>query len=304
MGTGVFRYDRNQLIDLLQHDALKRGTFTLASGRISHYYVDGRKVTLSAQGAALVGAGVIDQLTIRPEITAVGGLTMGADPIVGATLALAAEAGLGHLRGFLVRKETKTHGTGNLIEGPLEPGSTVAILDDVATTGGSSLQAGAGCRSDRLQGGRRDRCPRPDGRSSQGIRCPWSPLPSALDDPGPRRGAIASGRHLNLGQGMETSLHRTLKERYAVGGSGRPEIVVDGFRVDAVDQAGRLIEVQSGALGPLCAKLRRLLPEYRIRIVKPVVLKRRVIRKSKPTGPVLGRGRARSAVSFSTSSMI
>jgi hypothetical protein len=86
---------------------------------------------------------------------------------------------------------------------------------------------------------------------------------------------------------METSLHRTLKERYAAGGSGRPEIVVDGFRVDAVDQAGRLIEVQSGALGPLRGKLRRLLPDHRIRIVKPVVLKRRVIRKSTPDGPVL-----------------
>jgi hypothetical protein len=86
---------------------------------------------------------------------------------------------------------------------------------------------------------------------------------------------------------METSLHRTLKERYAAGGSGRPEIFVDGFRVDAVDQVGRLIEVQSGALGPLRGKLRRLLPEHRIRIVKPVVLRRRVIRKSKPTGPVL-----------------
>ena len=85
---------------------------------------------------------------------------------------------------------------------------------------------------------------------------------------------------------METSLHRTLKERYAAGGSGRPEIVVDGFRVDAVDQAGRLIEVQSGALGPLRGKLRRLLPEHRIRIVKPVVLKRRVIRKS--TAPWAG----------------
>ena len=70
-----------------------------------------------------------------------GGLTLGADPIVGATLALASSAGLGHLRGFLVRKEAKTHGTGNLVEGPLERGSTVAIVDDVATTGGSSLQA-------------------------------------------------------------------------------------------------------------------------------------------------------------------
>jgi orotate phosphoribosyltransferase len=141
MGTGVVKYDREQLIGLLQRDALRRGTFKLAGGRTSHYYVDGRKVTLSAHGAAQVGAGVIEQLKSRPEISAVGGLTMGADPIVGATLAIAEQAGLGHLRGFLVRKETKTHGTGNLIEGPLEPGSTVAILDDVATTGGSSLQA-------------------------------------------------------------------------------------------------------------------------------------------------------------------
>jgi hypothetical protein len=86
---------------------------------------------------------------------------------------------------------------------------------------------------------------------------------------------------------METSLHRTLKEQYAAGGSGRPEIVVDGFRVDAVDHVGRLIEVQSAALGPLRGKLRRLLPEHRIRIIKPVVLKRRVIRKSRADGPVL-----------------
>jgi hypothetical protein len=86
---------------------------------------------------------------------------------------------------------------------------------------------------------------------------------------------------------METSLHRTLKEQYAAGGSGRPEIVVDGFRVDAVDHVGRLIEVQSAALGPLRGKLRRLLPEHRIRIIKPVVLNRRVIRKSRADGPVL-----------------
>src|ERR1700677_4757538 len=153
MGTGVFRYNREQLIGLLERDALKRGTFTLASGRTSHYYVDGRKVTLSAEGAVQVGAGVIEQLVRRPEISAVGGLTMGADPIVGATLALAGEAGLGHLRGFLVRKETKTHGTGNLIEGPLEPGSKVAIVDDVATTGGSSLQAATAVEALGCHGG-------------------------------------------------------------------------------------------------------------------------------------------------------
>ena len=134
-------FDRSRLVELLKRDALRTGTFTLASGRTSHYYVDGRKVTLSAEGAALIGLGVLTQLSDLPAVSAVGGLTMGADPIVGATLALAREAGLGHLRGFLVRKETKTHGTGNLIEGPLEPGSKVAIVDDVATTGGSSLQA-------------------------------------------------------------------------------------------------------------------------------------------------------------------
>jgi orotate phosphoribosyltransferase len=141
MSAGMVRFERERLIVLLQRDALKRGEFTLASGRKSHYYVDGRKVTLSAEGAALVGAGVLEALIGHPEVTAVGGLSMGADPIVGATLALATSAGLGHLRGFLVRKQSKSHGTGNLIEGPLEPGSTVAIVDDVATTGGSSIQA-------------------------------------------------------------------------------------------------------------------------------------------------------------------
>jgi orotate phosphoribosyltransferase len=141
MGSFTVKYDRERLIALLERDALRRGTFTLASGRSSNYYVDGRNLTLSAEGAVLIGAGVLEQLARRPEVQAVGGLTLGADPIVGAVLALAPSAGLGHLRGFLVRKEAKTHGTGNLVEGPLEPGSTVAIVDDVATTGGSSLQA-------------------------------------------------------------------------------------------------------------------------------------------------------------------
>ena len=69
---------------------------------------------------------------------------------------------------------------------------------------------------------------------------------------------------------METSLHRSLKERYASGGDGRPEVPVRGFRIDAMDDAGRLVEVQSGPLGPLRGKLSRLLPDHRIRIVKPV----------------------------------
>jgi hypothetical protein len=91
---------------------------------------------------------------------------------------------------------------------------------------------------------------------------------------------------------METSLHRTLKERYAAGGSGRPEIAVGGFRIDAVDAAGRLVEVQSGALGPLRGKLRRLLPDHRVRIVKPVVLNRRVVRRSRPDGENLSARRS------------
>ena len=134
-------YDRERLIALLTRDALRTGSFTLASGRSSHYYVDGRKLTLSAEGASVIAAGVLEVLTSHPEVTAIGGLTMGADPIVGATLAAAGSQGRGSLRGFLVRKEAKGHGTGKLIEGPIVPGDTVAILDDVATTGGSSLQA-------------------------------------------------------------------------------------------------------------------------------------------------------------------
>jgi orotate phosphoribosyltransferase len=141
MTTIEAEWGRERLIDLLLREALRLGTFTLASGRTSQYYIDGRKVTLSAEGAALIGAGVLECLTRYPTVQAVGGLTLGADPIVGATLALACDAGRGQLRGFLVRKEAKTHGTGRLVEGPLEPGSTVAVVDDVATTGGSSLQA-------------------------------------------------------------------------------------------------------------------------------------------------------------------
>jgi orotate phosphoribosyltransferase len=84
---------------------------------------------------------MLSLLAAHPEVSAVGGLTMGADPIVGATLALAPEHGRPDLRGFLVRKQSKTHGMGNLVEGPVESGSTVVIVDDVVTSGGSSLQA-------------------------------------------------------------------------------------------------------------------------------------------------------------------
>jgi orotate phosphoribosyltransferase len=141
MKPGWGQEHRAQLVALLKRDALRLGSFTLASGRSSHYYIDGRRVTLQAEGSRLIALGMLDLLEAHPEVAAIGGLTLGADPIVGATLALAASQGRPELRGFLVRKQAKTHGAGNLVEGPLEPGSTVAIVDDVATTGGSSVQA-------------------------------------------------------------------------------------------------------------------------------------------------------------------
>lgn len=152
------------LIALLRSRALRTGSFTLASGRQSHYYVDGRRVTLAADGAALIGAAVLDRLADFGPVAAVGGLTMGADPIVGATLAEAGRRGRGDLLGFLVRKAAKTHGTGQLVEGPVEPGTTVVVVEDVTTTGASALQAvdavaALGCRVagiitllDRLEG--------------------------------------------------------------------------------------------------------------------------------------------------------
>ncbi len=138
---GSVKFDRGRLVALLTRDALRTGQFTLSSGRTSHYYVDGRKVTLSAEGAEAVAEGVLAALAGWPEVSAVGGLTMGADPIVGATLALAPSRGWGGLRGFLVRKEAKGHGTGRLVEGPVEAGDVVAVVEDVTTTGGSALKA-------------------------------------------------------------------------------------------------------------------------------------------------------------------
>lgn len=137
-GTG---FDKTRLVELLKRFALKWGDFTLASGKKSPFYIDGRLITLSAEGAQCIADGVLEVLRKYPDIQAVGGLTMGADPIVGAVLARAAHANRADLKGFLVRKASKDHGTGKLVEGPLEPGMSVAILDDVATTGGSSLQA-------------------------------------------------------------------------------------------------------------------------------------------------------------------
>ncbi len=132
-------YDRDALIKLFHTRALRFGDFTLASGKKSKYYLDGKQITLHAQGLRLVCEGLLELLNDVP-CDAFGGMTIGADPIVGGVLTVAAEK-YQSLVGFLVRKEPKGHGTQKYIEGPLEPGMKVVVIDDVVTTGGSSLLA-------------------------------------------------------------------------------------------------------------------------------------------------------------------
>ncbi|AMV37256.1 hypothetical protein VT85_07475 [Planctomyces sp. SH-PL62] len=91
---------------------------------------------------------------------------------------------------------------------------------------------------------------------------------------------------------METSLHRQLKEHFGTLHGGRCEVAVEGFRIDAVDEEGVLIEIQSGGLGSLKPKLRSLLPNHRVRVVKPIVLRRTVVRRDRPDGPDLSRRRS------------
>jgi orotate phosphoribosyltransferase len=183
------------LLDLIATHSFKLGDFTLASGKKSDYYIDCRITTLHAEGGRLSGLvlyDLIQQLPSPETIEAVGGLTMGADPLVSNTAsasawaladyneikALAAEMELDEeeiedpgdtptlIHGFLVRKAEKTHGTGRKIEGFLKPGARVVIVDDVCTTGGSTVTAieaareagmvvaGVLCLVDREQGGR------------------------------------------------------------------------------------------------------------------------------------------------------
>ena len=131
---------KNKLLQFIKTKALKRGRFLLSSGKVSNYYLDGRLVTLTSQGAYLA-ASVIFDLIKRKKITAVGGPTLGADPIVGAIISLAAIKGR-KLSGFIVRKSTKRHGMQRLIEGPSLPrGSRVVLVDDVVTIGGSLIAA-------------------------------------------------------------------------------------------------------------------------------------------------------------------
>ncbi len=132
-------YDRQQLIDLFHERALKFGDFTLVSGRKSTYYLDGKQVTLHSQGLKLISEGLLELLS-DVEFDAIGGMSIGADPIIGGVLTVAAAQDRS-LIGCMVRKEAKGHGTNRYIEGPVEPGQRVVVIDDVVTTGGSSIQA-------------------------------------------------------------------------------------------------------------------------------------------------------------------
>ena len=131
---------KEKLFKLLNQEALKRGKFTLSSGKESNYYLDGRVITLSAQGAYLVASIILDML--KEEVPdAIGGPTLGADPIVGALAALS-YINRQPIKTFIVRKQAKEHGTQQQVEGPvLKNGDRVILVDDVATSGKAILEA-------------------------------------------------------------------------------------------------------------------------------------------------------------------
>jgi orotate phosphoribosyltransferase len=128
---------RPELLRLLAHKSFKLGEFKLSSGGTSDYYIDCRLTTLDGRGSQLTGQVFLEEIRQRGwKPQAIGGLTMGADPIV-----VAVSVTSGELSGFLVRKAEKQHGTGQRIEGFREKGARVVIVDDVCTTGASTIQA-------------------------------------------------------------------------------------------------------------------------------------------------------------------
>ncbi len=128
---------RQELLSLLATKSFRLGEFKLSSGGTSDYYIDCRITTLDARGAQLTGQVFLEEIRDRGwKPQAIGGLTMGADPIV-----VAVAVTSGELNGFLVRKAEKQHGTGQRIEGFREKGARVVIVDDVCTTGSSTIQA-------------------------------------------------------------------------------------------------------------------------------------------------------------------
>jgi orotate phosphoribosyltransferase len=131
---------RSQLIDLISSDAVFHGDFTLTSGKKATYYVDLRKVSLDHRAAPLIGQVMLDLIAEIPDVAAVGGMTMGADPVAAAILHQGVARGLAY-DAFVVRKEPKDHGRGRQVEGPDLAGKRVIVLEDTSTTGGSPLKA-------------------------------------------------------------------------------------------------------------------------------------------------------------------
>ena len=129
----------DELKELVLRDAVRYGTFTLSSGKESDFYVDLRKVTLNPQGACLIGSIIYEMIQDSP-VEAIGGMTLGADPIAVAASLIAYQKGR-TISAFLVRKEKKSHGTQNWIEGPVLKGQKVVVVEDVITTGASTLRA-------------------------------------------------------------------------------------------------------------------------------------------------------------------
>ena len=157
---------RLRLLDLLATRSARRGNFTLASGKQSDLYIDCRPTTMHPEGLAIIGPLGLHAIAERGwRADAVGGLTLGADPVSYA-IAYASQLAKLPVRAFTVRKEAKSHGTGKVIEGAFEPGDRVVIIEDVITSGGSALRAVAVVRAagaailgvlavvDREEGGR------------------------------------------------------------------------------------------------------------------------------------------------------
>ncbi|MEM7409574.1 MAG: orotate phosphoribosyltransferase [Myxococcota bacterium] len=133
---------RQQLLDLILEVSFRREKVVLASGKESDFYLDLRQTLMRPRGVQLAGELVLDTLSRGPAVDAVGGMAVGAVPLVSAVLAAAAARDTETpLLGFFVRKEKKGHGLGRQIEGGFEPGRPVALVEDTVTTGGSTLQA-------------------------------------------------------------------------------------------------------------------------------------------------------------------
>ncbi|HEX6946008.1 MAG TPA: orotate phosphoribosyltransferase [Acidimicrobiia bacterium] len=136
------------LLHLVEHALRTDGPFTLRSGQVSSWYLDARQTTFDGQGAALVGETVLE--LIDTDAVAVGGMTMGADPIAVATAIAAARVGR-PLRAFSVRREAKDHGTGGRVVGPIEAGDRVTVVEDTTTTGSAAMEAIEALRAEGIE---------------------------------------------------------------------------------------------------------------------------------------------------------